>query len=192
MRSGAGRRTLARVCGLACLFILFSPAFAQSDAAALLSRWVAAAPTAFRFVQERHLAILSHPIVSHGVVTRRADETILWHQTDPIEASLVIGADGIEGGEGPADEAVRGAVASIAGAVVDIFFGRAGHLAEVFDVTASDGRIVLVPKADALAVAVARIELEGSAELSEITLVEKSGDFTSIRLTPADAERAPR
>jgi hypothetical protein len=178
--------------GLACLFVLCGPALAQSDAAALLSRWVAAAPSAFLFVQERHLAILSRPIVSHGVVTRRANETIVWHQTDPIEASLVIGADGIEGDGGPVDAAVRGAVASIAGAVVDIFFGRAGHLAEMFDVTASDGRIVLVPKSDALAVAVARIELQGAAQLSEITLVEKSGDFTSIRLTPSDAERSPR
>lgn len=192
----ANRRRRAALCVGACwlagMMALSQPAFAQQGAAALLSRWVEAAPAAFDFVQEKHLGVLSHPIVSHGVVTRRPDQTILWRQTDPFDSAVLIGALGIESGDDRADAAMQGAVASIAGAVVDIFFGRLDHLAALFDVTALDGHVVLVPKDDLLSGVIDRIELDGSSWLSEITLVDKSGDYTTISLTPADTAFPPQ
>jgi hypothetical protein len=144
---------------------------------------MSSAPAAFEFVQERHLSILSHPIVSHGVVTRRADRTILWHQTDPIDKAIVIGPEGIQSGADEADAMPQALVASIAGAVVDILFGRTDRLTTLFDVTESDGQVVLVPKDKPFSEFMARIELDGASRLSKITLIEKSGDFTTITLT---------
>lgn len=191
-----GRRlrlaVLVGVCLAVTAVALPRPVEAQHEAAALLARWVEAAPTSFDFVQEKHLSVLSRPIVSHGVITRRADQTLLWHQTDPIDATIVIGPAGIESGAGNADTTLQGAIASIAGAVVDIFFGRVDHLATLFDATVSDSRLVLTPKDDLLSRVMARIELDGASGLSKITLIEKSGDFTTIGLAPASAASAPK
>ena len=164
--------------------LAIDPAQAQSSAAEMLSQWANAAPKAYAFVQERHLSILSHPIVAHGVVTRNGDKTIQWHQTDPIDTTVVIGPNGIESGADQAGAALQGAVASISGAVLDIFYGRYDNLKTLFDVSESDGKVILNPRDELLSKVMERIELAGRDQLSQITLVEHNGDSTVIRLMP--------
>jgi len=158
--------------------------FAQDSAAKRLSDWAKAAPKRLAFTQERHLSVLSHPIVSLGVISRRNDRTIEWHQTDPIDTTVVIGPNGIKSGPDEVSDALQGAVSSIAGAVLDVFYGRYDHLASLFEIHEMAGHVVLLPLDPTLSKVIQGIQLDGAEQLNKITLIEKSGDSTVIKLMP--------
>ena len=76
--------------------------------------------------------------------------------------------------------------------MLDIFYGRYEHLATLFDVSESGGMVVLKPQDELLSKVMERIELTGGEQLSQITLIEHTGDSTTIRLTPKGTGDSPK
>lgn len=117
------------------------------------------------FVQEKHMKILSRPIVSEGVFLFRAPDSLRWEYRSPVE-SVLLSHDGktrrFVRREGVVTEDASAGLRSMQVVLQDITRWLEGRFDEnpAFSVSRGPGRkIVMSPRDKALAVIIQRIEL---------------------------------
>jgi hypothetical protein len=164
---------------------------AQSEAVAQISAQLVRAPVLrASFRQERKMQALSRPLVTLGRVVAVAGRGVLWQVTEPQAVSVLMSADGIVEWDdaGVPRQTALGASAifrALAGVLVGALTGDAGGLAELFEPTPvqvpQGWRLVLRPKDQTLAQAIATIEIAGGRFVEEAVITEAGGDETVIR-----------
>ena len=141
------------------------------------------------FVQEKHLEILSSPLISKGVFYYEAPGSLRWEYLSPIKSILLMhegrvsryiwGENGFTRDSGLSLQAMQIVLEEIT-----MWLG--GHFAENPDFTASlepDRRIVLTPKKKALAAIIKSIELilsDRPGVIKSVTIYEGENSFTRI------------
>jgi hypothetical protein len=144
-----------------------------------------------RFRQERHLVVLSRPLLSEGEVTLERERRLKWTQAVPYPVTVSITPEAIR-------EEIPGRPArtitprdnplmtSVAQAYLALLEGDVGHLETLFSahLSQSDGRwsLTLVPRRAVLARVISRIRVHGGDVIREIRIDEQSGDWTRIEL----------
>ena len=141
------------------------------------------------FIQEKHLQILSRPLISKGVFYYEAPRSLRWEYQSPIKSILLMhegrvtryiwGEDGFKRDSGLSLQAMQIVLE-------EITMWLRGHFAENPDFTASlesDRKIVLTPKKKAFSAIIRNIELIFSDQpgvIKSVTIYEGERSFTRI------------
>jgi outer membrane lipoprotein-sorting protein len=141
------------------------------------------------FVQEKHLPILSRPLISKGVFYYKAPGSLRWEYQSPIKSILLMykgsvtryiwGENGFRRDSGLSLHAMQVVLEEIT-----MWLG--GHFTENPDFTASlepDQRIVLTPKKKAFSAIIRNIELilsDRPGVIKSVTIYEGEKSFTRI------------
>ena len=146
------------------------------------------------FLQEKHLQILSEPLMSRGVFAFQAPRSLRWEYLYPVRTLLLVHDDSIrklieQNGRMVEDPGL--AMDSINLVLEEITNWLAGRFTDnpAFEASFPDSRtIVLIPKDAGLAAVISRIELtlQGEDGLLESVLINEGPD-TFTRLTFSDA-----
>lgn len=141
------------------------------------------------FVQEKHLKILTKPLISKGVFYFRMPDSLRWEYTDPVQSILLM-HDGEtrryiqSSGVYIEDETAR--LQSMQVVIQEITRWLNGRFDENPDFSATltdDRRIVLTPKEDSLASIIRRIELrlsETPGLMESVTIYEGEDSYTRL------------
>lgn len=158
------------------------------------------------FAQERVLAGFAKPLRSSGSFLAVRGRGVVWTTAEPFPGELVITADAIrervEGSETVVVDASREpALREVNRILMALLQGDLATLGTQFEIAGenADGgwRLQLTPRGE-LAQAIARIELEGAAQVRRVAIFEPGGDASVIAfsahasaeaLAPADAAR---
>ncbi len=146
------------------------------------------------FVQEKHLEILSEPLVSKGRMFFKSPRSLRWEYAEPFQSVLlardgkverfVKGDDGFARDAGTRLEAMRVVMDEIASWMGGQFRNNPN-----FDAALEPGpKIVLVPKEKALAQIIKRIELSLSSVpglIESVSIFENETTFTKLVFTDA-------
>ncbi len=146
------------------------------------------------FVQEKHLEILSEPLISKGRMLFKSPRSLRWEYSEPFQSVLltrdgkverfVKGDEGFIKDEGTKIEAMRVVMDEIA-----LWMGGRFKDNPNFDAALEPGpKIVLVPKEKALASIIKRIELSLSATpglIDSVSIFENETTFTKLVFTDA-------
>jgi outer membrane lipoprotein-sorting protein len=141
------------------------------------------------FQQEKHLPILAHPLISEGRFVFQRPDALRWEYLRPVRSVLLLNAGKtqrfVQSGDGLAAD--RGAGLQAMNLVLDEMrlwlngdFERSQTFAARLEAA---GRIVLTPRADALADFIQRIEIELDAKpgvIRTVTIYEDAQSFTRI------------
>ena len=141
------------------------------------------------FVQEKHLQILSRPLISKGVFYYEAPGSLRWEYQSPIKSILLMhegrvtrylwGGNGFRRDSGLSLQAMQIVLEEIA-------MWLRGHFADNPDFTASlepDRKIVLTPKKKAFSAIIRNIELilsDRPGVIESVTIYEGEKSFTRI------------
>ncbi|MBW2624348.1 MAG: outer membrane lipoprotein carrier protein LolA [Deltaproteobacteria bacterium] len=141
------------------------------------------------FVQEKHLQILSRPLISKGVFYYEAPGSLRWEYQSPIRSILLMhearvtryiwGENGFRRDSGLSLQAMQIVLQ-------EITKWLGGHFDDNPDFTASlepDRRIVLTPKKKALSAIIKNIELilsDRPGVIKSVTIYEGEKSFTKI------------
>lgn len=141
------------------------------------------------FVQEKHLQILSRPLISKGVFYYEAPGSLRWEYQSPIRSILLMhegrvtryiwGKNGFRKDSGLSLQAMQIVLQ-------EITKWLGGHFDDNPDFTASlepDRRIVLTPKKKALSAIIRNIELilsDRPGVIKSVTIYEGEKSFTKI------------
>lgn len=168
----------------------------QDDSAQVIAQVAEKSYVRGEFRQERHIAVLSLPLISSGVFTYRRNEGVIWETQTPVASRVEIRpAEGVLAGN---DEHSLEAVAAsdiLAEIFLGIFSGNLDRLERLFDITETDAssvdndhwRLLLAPAVPALARHIEQISLEGKEYVETIALREAGGDSTRIDLKILEA-----
>ncbi len=144
-----------------------------------------------RFRQQRHLAVLSRPLLSEGEIKLLEGRRLEWRQSQPYVAVVSMSPEEIREqvpGQEPRVITARDnpLMSAVAQAYVALLNGEIDRLEGLFTADlVRDGMawtLTLVPRLAALAQAIARIEVRGDQHIREISIEEKSGDRSQIEL----------
>ena len=191
----AHRSALPRRAALAPLLLLAVPAAAQTNTwfDELMRRLAAVPARQASFTEERRIAALSTPIVSHGRLTYRRPDRLEKITTDPVSEILIVDGDrlSIQTGGQPAKVFALSDVPAIAGLVDSVRAALAGDLPSLeryYRIEVRGGpdawTMLLIPVSKSLAGIVRSVTISGrGAELSAIRFVQTNGDEQSMTIT---------
>jgi outer membrane lipoprotein-sorting protein len=144
------------------------------------------------FVQEKHLRILSRPLMAEGAFAYRAPGDLRWEYRTPVR-SLLLSAGGrvqrfVErGGALTADESLG--LAAVQVVVQDLtrwLTGRFDANPDFAATLAPGGAVRLTPRRPELAAVIAGIELQLAPQpgvIEAVTILEDEGNFTRLLFT---------
>jgi hypothetical protein len=142
-----------------------------------------------RFDQRKQLAGLKKPLASNGRFCVVADKGVLWRTLHPFPNTVRLTRDEIVQLQGDRvamrlDAKQEPVVRMFNGVLFALLAGDLGNIEKMFAVDgAIDGnswRVTLKPHEMALAKAISSIALDGGAYVKNITIIEASGDRSSI------------
>lgn len=188
---------LNRHAWLAGLVIAVAPGAAQpGDPAIALSRLMeemAARPAATtRFVEERHMQILTKPVVIEGTLTY-AGGRLEKHTISPKEERVVIEGDRMvihRPGEGSSATILLSDFPALEAFIVGLRATLAGDLARLkrdfwvkYTAAGRDWRIVLTPLAETAREEVSEVRIVGhGTKIATLEVIETDGDRSVIRI----------
>lgn len=144
------------------------------------------------FRQEKHLAILAGPLISHGRFTYRSPGSLRWEYREPVQSVLLMhggkisrfvkGADGFRQESGGGMEAMQVVMDQIALWMT----GRFDESAMFDPHLDNTGRITLTPKDDHLKAFIESIEIRMTQEpgiIDDVVIYESEDAYTRMRFT---------
>ena len=141
------------------------------------------------FVQEKHLRILTKPLVSKGIFYYQAPRSLRWEYESPVRSILLMHQGKIrryiEGDSGLAEDSSAGlqAMQSVLQEITKWLKGDFGNNPMFSASLKREGKIVLTPKEKAFASIIKRIELILSDQpgvIESVTIYEGKDSFTKI------------
>ena len=141
------------------------------------------------FIQEKHLQILSRPLISKGVFYYEAPGSLRWEYQSPIRSILLMHAGKVTryiGGEDGFRKDSGLSLQAMQIVLEEITMWLRGHFSENPDFTASlepDHKIVLTPKKKAFSAIIKNIELifsDRPGVIKSVTIYEGEKSFTRI------------
>lgn len=169
---------------LLCLLLPVQAMAGESAPASLRLRSVQA-----DFVQEKHLNILAHPIISKGIFLFQAPQSLRWEYKSPVHSVLLLHGGKVEKfveREGRVEEEQGGPLTSMQVVISEISNWLDGRFTDnaMFAVSFPKKHLVLLtPKDAGLAALISRIELKLADQpglLDEVTIFEGPGSFTRL------------
>jgi len=144
------------------------------------------------FIQEKHLKILSRPLISKGVFCYQAPNSLRWEYTAPVRSILLMHKGRIKRYAETSSGLVEDSQRNPKGMQIilqEISRWLQGRFSDnpAFDATLKSGRkIVLIPKGKALSKMIERIELILSYRpgiIKSVTIYEGQDSYTRFRFT---------
>ncbi len=150
------------------------------------------------FTQEKHLPILARPLVSQGRFVFQRPDKLRWEYLQPVRSVLLLNAGKteryVQAGNGLAPE--RGPGLQAMNLVLDemrLWLNGDFEGSRIFAARLEqEGRVVLTPRAEALAGFIQRIELEldhRPGVIRTVTIYEEADSFTRIRFEAVHLNR---
>lgn len=141
------------------------------------------------FIQEKHLKILIHPIISTGTLIFQRPQSLRWEYRRPIPSILLMHGGKVrkfveKDGQVVEDKGMQ--LGSMQVVLTEISNWLDGRFTDndMFSVSQSaDRKILLTPKNQALAGLISKIELqlaEQQGHLESVTIYEGPGSFTKM------------
>jgi predicted LPLAT superfamily acyltransferase/outer membrane lipoprotein-sorting protein len=177
------------------LVLLATPAMAQTTGTwldGLMQRLAAIPARQASFTEERHIAALTTPLVSHGRLVYRRPDHLEKITTDPQPETLVVDGDRltIRSPEGTKtfSLAEQPAIAGLVDSVRDAIAGNLAGLQRYYRIEAQGGPdawiMLLTPAGDPLARVVRRVTITGrGTDLTGVTILQANGDEQSMTVT---------
>lgn len=161
---------------------------AADDWQLLQKRWHQSDYLSSRFIQSRHLAVLSRPLVSEGDFYYRHKKGICWSMKKPWEQWFVVTPESILQGEGESSEALgqgQPMFSVFSKAFFALFTGDIFVMEKWFDMSLTINEkaweITLHPTDEAVAILANKMVLKGDSYLQEVTLFDANDDKTEIK-----------
>ena len=141
------------------------------------------------FIQEKHLRILTKPLVSKGVFCYRAPRSLRWEYKSPVRSILLMHRGKIrryiEGANGLTEDPGAGlqAMEPVLQEITRWLKGDFGNNPMFSASLKGEGKIVLTPKEKAFASIIKRIELilsDRPGVIKSVTIYEGEDSFTRI------------
>lgn len=177
------------VLGLLALFWLlcvsFSSQAGQKEAVQLTS-------VQAEFVQEKHLKILTRPLISKGSFTFQSPQSLRWEYRSPVASLLLMHGDTIrkfikKDGAWREEKGARFDFMQVVMAEIGNWLDGRFTDNEMFNVTFPNNNMVyLIPKSEGLAQYISKIELQLAHEkglLDGVKIYEEQESYTQITFT---------
>jgi outer membrane lipoprotein-sorting protein len=141
------------------------------------------------FIQEKHLRILTKPLVSKGIFYYQAPRSLRWEYKSPVRSILLMHQGKIrryiEGGKGLTEDSGAGlqAMQSVLQEITMWLKGDFGSNPMFSASLKMEGKIVLTPRDKAFASIIKRIELvlsDRPGVIKSVTIYEGKDSFTKI------------
>ena len=141
------------------------------------------------FIQEKHIKILTRPLISKGVLFYRIPGSLRWEYTSPVKSILLMHNSKtkrfIQSREGLVEDTGAGlqAMQFVMQEITRWFGGRFDENPDFTATLEGDGRIVLRPKKQAMAGIIERIELvlsDRPGVIQSVAIHESEDTFTRI------------
>ena len=155
-----------------------------------------------RFREERRLALLKKPLVSHGTLHFAPPDLLVRHVEEPVESTVLLRGDALMISTPAGNRTFRVDANTLVRAFVDTFrlllSGDAPALREIYRIhferveggAMGEWRIRLEPRRTPLSEVVAFIDLRGiDRRVMEMHLRELSGDETLTQFSDVDTDR---
>ena len=164
------------------LLIPVTQSYATELLADITSRLVKAPITQATFQQEKHLKILSRPLMSSGLFTYDQSKGVIWKTLVPAPSLLLVNESQRISGQG--EQNVPAAFGKVFKAMLG---GDLNELTEGFLLTGehknNTWQLQLTPTDQFLQKIISTITLSGDSELRALELQEVTGNFTRISFT---------
>lgn len=164
------------------LLIPVTQSYATELLADITSRLVKAPITQGTFQQEKHIKILSRPLMSSGLFTYDQSKGVMWKTLDPLPSLLLVNESQLITGQG--EQNVPAAFGKVFKAMLG---GDLNELTEGFLMTGENKdnawQLQLTPTDQFLQKIISTITLSGDSELRTLELQEVTGNFTRIGFT---------
>jgi outer membrane lipoprotein-sorting protein len=141
------------------------------------------------FTQEKHMRILSHPLVSKGVLSYQAPGSLRWEYCSPIRSILLMhegrtrrylqGKDGLTEDTGANLQSLQFVLPQMTAWLAGRFDEK-GSFSAVFE---GERRLVLTPTQESIARMISRIEIVLSSRpglIDSVTIYESEDSFTRL------------
>jgi outer membrane lipoprotein-sorting protein len=144
------------------------------------------------FIQEKHLKILTRPLVSHGTFTFQAPQSLRWEYHDPLHSIMFMHKGKMEkiierDGHFEQDNGIRsGSMQVILPEISSWLDGRFTDNPVLKATRIDEHTIVLTPKEQGLQAVISSIELRlGQQEgvMEAVTIFEGADSFTRLNFT---------
>jgi hypothetical protein len=155
-----------------------------------------------RFREERRLALLKEPLVSHGALHFAPPNLLVRHVEEPLESTVLLRGDALLISTPAGDRTFRVDTSTLVRAFVDTFLlllsGDAPALREIYRIhfepveggATGEWRIRLEPRRAPLSEVVAFFDLRGiDRRVMEMRLRELSGDETLTQFSDVNTDR---
>lgn len=142
-----------------------------------------------RFTQERHISVLSLPLVSSGMFSYQQNDGLLWQTETPIKSTIKINQrQGVLTGADLDSLKVVPSSQILAEIFLGVFSGNEEHLSKIFTISPADKenyQVKLTPDDSSLEkyVSVIYLGFTDKQQLQSIRLQEANGDRSDIRLS---------
>ena len=164
------------------LLIPVTQSYATELLADITSRLLKAPISQGTFQQEKHLKILSRPLMSSGLFTYDQSKGVIWKTLVPVPSLLLVNESQLISGQG--EQNVPAAFGKVFKAMLG---GDLNELTEGFLITGenikSAWHLQLTPKDEFLQKIINTITLSGDIELRTLELQEVTGNYTRIDFT---------
>ena len=164
------------------LLIPVTQSYATELLADITSRLLKAPISQGNFQQEKHLKILSRPLMSSGLFTYDQSKGVIWKTLAPVPSLLLVNESQLISGQG--EQNVPVAFGKVFKAMLG---GDLNELTEGFLITGenikSTWHLQLTPKDEFLQKIINTITLSGDIELRTLELQEVTGNYTRIDFT---------
>ncbi len=183
----------------ACIFLLccFQGAAGwavDNDKSALLlqavsDRLAVAEVTRGKFIQLRHLKVLSRPLISRGNFVFHRQSGVRWAVIEPFPSVMIANASGVSW-QGEQAQPLTAGFGQLLRALLTLDVEQLQRNFEISgDPDGDEWRLVLTPRNQQWKKAIAEIQLRGSEYVSRVDVQEAKGDsvrvqFTEIRFQP--------
>ncbi|MFT2091848.1 outer membrane lipoprotein carrier protein LolA [Paraglaciecola sp. 2405UD69-4] len=136
-----------------------------------------------QFTQEKHLAALSRPFVSHGEYLYSKETGLQWHTLKPVNNYLLINKNGVSEKQADGQYKILTSDTSFSALLLPIFSGDFETLKQHFSISETNTGLTLKPLDQAVSDVMQSLELIISEQaLQQITLYEANGNLTQIYL----------
>jgi hypothetical protein len=164
------------------LLMPVTQSYATELLADITSRLVKAPISQGTFQQEKHLKILSRPLMSSGLFTYDQSKGVIWKTLVPVPSLLLVNESQLISGQGEQN------VPAAFGKVFKVMLGGdLNELTEGFLMTVENKnntwQLQLTPTDEFIQKIISTINLSGDNELRVLELQEVNGNFTRISFT---------
>lgn len=147
------------------------------------------------FRQKKTITVLRNPLLSSGLMVFSAEKGLCWETTAPFYSMLVINSAGItqKDKDGTSKTVIPDqsrAATKLSEVFLAVFLGEKKILEDNFVLyflgNINDWRIGLRPRDHAVQHFLQSIALKGDDSVTELEILEETGDFTNIQLIPQE------